>query len=229
MAIVLTISATLGGANYADSLAGGNTGISYGSVSNGAFGPLVDQPTNDGNLPLYIRHDAAVDPITNLRVFIAQYSGTYGGADSAANDFATIKAKGFASASATANNSDGLYSGLAYDMDWQVSTANQFLPSRIFTGGGGGSNVAILGDGVASSTDGIDLSSAITVKADSMLYNNAGTPVDATTPVDGSVGKSGDTVLGDVCLILARFYLETSATVGGILQWDSSWAYSFTA
>ena len=86
-------------------------------------------------------------------------------------------------------------------MDHQVSIASQFAPSRIFTDGGGGSNVAIFGDG---GTDGIDLSSALTVKADSMYYDNAGTPVDATTPVDGSVGKLADTVLGDNVLMKAR-------------------------
>jgi hypothetical protein len=229
MAVSITVSETMGGAAYADSLAGGDTGIDFGQTSNGAYTPLVDQPTNEGAQQIWIRHDATVDPITSCAVFVQQYSGTYGGADSAANDYTNLKNMGYASAGSTANNSNGDWQGLAVDMDWDVTQANQFDPSRIGSGGGAGSNVFIFGDGTASPTDGIDLSSAFDLKAAAMVYDNTGTPTAPTAAVDGQIGKSGDTALGDNCKLLGRFYLNTGATTGGIMQWDMTFSYSHTA
>jgi len=229
MAVSITVSATMGGAAYADALAGGDTGIDFGQVSTGAYTPLIDQPTNDGALPIWISHNAVVDPITDCGVFTQQYSGTYGGAATAAGDFTTLKNMGFTSAGSTANNSNGDWQGLAVDMDWDVTTANQFDPTRIGSGGGAGSNVFIFGDGVASSTDGIDLSSSFDLKAAAMVYNNAAVPTAPTAPVDGKIGKSADSVLGDNCKLISRFFLNNGASTGGIMQWDMVFNYSHTA
>ena len=229
MAVSITVSGSMGGAAYADSLAGGDTGLDFGQVSNGAYTPLVDQPTNDGAQQVWVRHDATVDPITSCGIFIQQFSGTYGGADSAANDYTTVKDMGFASAGSTANNSNGDWQGFVLEQDWDVTTGTQFDPTRIASGGGAGSNVFIFGDGVASSTDGIDLSSAFTLIDQAMVYNSTGTPTAPTGAVSGSIGKSGDTVLGDNWKGLFRYFLNSGATTGGILQWDVTLAYSHTA
>lgn len=229
MTVSLTVSASMGGTAYADALAGGDTGIDFGQVTNGAYTPLVDQPTNDGAQQIWVRHDAVVDPITDSGVFCQVFTGTYGGADSSANDFTTLKNMGFASAGSTANNSNGDWQGLAFEMDWDVVLATQFDPARIGSGGGAGSNVFIIGDGVASSTDGIDLSSAFTLKAAAMVYNSTGTPTAPTAAEDGKIGKSGDTTLGDNCKLLSRFYLNSAATTGGIMQFDIVFNYSHTA
>jgi hypothetical protein len=108
-------------------------------------------------------------------------------------------------------------------MDWNISEASQFDPARI------GSKVFIFGDGVGSPSDGIDLTSAFPIIVDSMVYNDTGTPVSATTPVEGKIGKSGDSVLGDNSNTLWRFFLESAALDGGIFQVDVVMAYSFTA
>ena len=220
MAVSITVSETMGGAAYSDGLAGGDSGIDYGQVSNGSYAPLVDQPTNDGAQQIWIKHNAVVDPITSAGLYCQSYSGTYGGADSAANDFTTLKNMGQASAGSTANNNAGDWQGLAFDMDWDVALATQFDPARI------GTNVFIIGD---AGTDGIDLSSAFTPDADAMVYNNTGTPTAPSAPVDGKIGKAADTVLGDNCKLLSRFFLNTAAVTGGIMQFDIVFNYSHTA
>jgi len=227
MAISLVVSETRAGSQIADVLAGtANTGIDFGQSTNGAYAPLVDQGTNDGAKNVHIRHNAVVDPITDFKTYIQTFSGSYGGADTAANDFATLKAKGNASSSSDANNDDGLGSGLHVDMDWDVDLATQFAPSRIFTGGGPGDHVAVYGD---ANTDGIDLASAVLVKADAMYYDNGATQIAPTVPVLGKIGISTDAVLGNACHLRYRFLLEQIASVGGILQFDIVWAYAFTA
>lgn len=221
MAVNLTISKTLGGTAVADSLAGGSTGLDYGQVINSQYTPIINQTSNLGHQDIYIRHDATVDEIDDFKTFVTTYSGVYGGAASAAADIATLIAKGQADNEATANNSDGLAGGLRVEHNGrEISTLglNAFLPSR--------AQVNIYGN---NGTDGIDLASAFDLHVDALLYNNTGTPVDATAPVTGKIGKSGDTVLGDVAHVGKRFYLEDSAPDGGILQWDSVYAYSFTA
>jgi len=223
MTVSILISETMAGAAFNDSLAGGSSGIDWGQASNGGYTPLTSQAANTGKKSLWVKHDATVDPTTDNKVFIQQYSGTYGGADSAANDFTTFKNKGYASNSSTSNNTDGLYSGLVVEMDYDISVASQFDPARI------GTQVFIFGDGVGSPQDGIDLTSAFPIITDSMVFNNGGSPVLATTPVAGKIGKSGDTVLGDNSASYWRFYLESAAITGGIMQTDLVWAYSFTA
>jgi hypothetical protein len=220
MTVLLTVSEAFLGSGYADSLAGGGSGIDLGSVINGSYTPLVDQPTNDGAQQVFVRHNATVDPITDVKTFIQQYSQTYGGADTPANDLATLIAKGQASSSSDANNDDGLASGLHTEMQWNVSQSNQFLPSRI------GSQVRIYGD---AGTDGISLASAFDVIAAAMVKNNAGSEAAPSAPVLGTIGKSGNTVLGEAAHLRLRFFLEQAASTGGIVQWDWVIAYSFTA
>ena len=108
MAVTLTVSETANGADFSDSLAGGSTGLDLGQVTNGQYAPLTLQSANTGHQDIYIYHDAVVDPITDVEFYLAQYSGTYGGASSAAADFTTIGNYGAADTGATANNSNGL-------------------------------------------------------------------------------------------------------------------------
>lgn len=218
--VTLTVSEAFLGGGYADALAGGGSGIDLGSVINGAYTPLVDQPTNDGAQHVFIRHNATIDPIEDVKTFIQQYSQTYGGADTPANDLAALVAKGQASSSTDANNDDGLASGLHVEMQWNVSQPNQFDPSRI------GNQVRIYGD---AGTDGISLSSAFDVIAAAMVRNNTGAEAAPSGAVLGKIGKSGDTVLGEAAHLRLRFFLEQAASTGGILQWDYVIAYSFTA
>lgn len=217
MSVSLTVSKTMGGSAVADTLAGGSSGLDLGSVTNGAYTPITLQSANTGAQDLFIRHNAVVDPITAVKTYIAQFSGTYGGADTAANDFTTLAAQGAASAQLTANSAAGSESGLKVDMDWQVSTANQFTPARAQA-----KVYGLAGNGQA-------LGNAYDMHVDALSRNNAGTEVDATTPVTGKIGKSGDAVLGDQAHLKMRYYLPTSALNGGILQWDYVIAYSYTA
>jgi hypothetical protein len=229
MAVLLTISETLTGSGLADALAGGGTGLDLGNVINSQYAPITSQPANTGAQEVYISHDAVVDNISQVRTYVAQFgSGTgfsYGGANSAAADIAKLLNMGDGSSSSVANNGDGLANGLHIDMDWQVSTVNQFNPSRIGTG-----QVRIYGDnGGAASGDGRNEATAFTLNADAMSRNNAGTEVDATTPVAGSIGKAGDAVLGDRGHLKMRFFLADAETDGGILQWEWVTAYAYTA
>ena len=228
MAVLLTVSETIAGAAFADALEGGGSGIDLGSVINGQFAPIVDQPTNDGKQDVFIRHDATIDPITDVKTFVQQYGTgtgfTYGGANSAAADITKLLNMGNASATSNANNNDGLGNGLHIDMDWQVSTASQFAPARI------GTQVRIYGDnGGAATGEGRNLATAFSMHVDAMSRNNGGTEVDAGTPVTGKIGKTGDTTLGDRAHPRLRFFLRTDETDGGILQWEWVIAYSFTA
>ena len=223
MAVALTVSKIFNPpAQVSDALAGGGTGLDLGQVVNGQYTPIIDQGANTGLQDIYMNHDAAVDQITDFKSFIAVFSQAYGGAGaSAAADLATVIAKGQADDETTANNNNGLSSGFRIEhggIDIPGLGASAFLPSR--------GQVDIYGNG---GTDGIDLVSAFTVHEDAMVFNNAGSEVDAVTPVAGQLGKSGDTVLGDVAHVGLRFYLETTAPDGGIIQWDWVLAFSFTA
>lgn len=228
MAVNLTISETLTGGGLADSLAGGGTGCDLGNVIVGQYAPISSQPSNTGAQEIYVSHDAVVDEITQVRLFIQQFGVgtgfTYGGATSAAADIAKVLNMGNGSNSAVANNSDGLANGLHIDMDWQVSTVNQFNPSRI------GTQVRIFGDnGGAATGEGRNEATAFTLYADAMSRNNGGVEVDATTPISGVIGKAADAVLGDRGHFKTRFYLADSESDGGILQWETVVAYSYTA
>jgi len=226
MAVTLTISETAAGAAAADVLAGGSTGIDLGQVTNGQYSPLILQSANTGHQDLYIRHDAVIDPITDVKLYLAQFSGTYGGANSAAADFATVGAYGVAdgaSAASTANNGDGFSRGVHIDMDWQVATASQFGYGRE-----AGGQMRIFGKSYAPN-DGLSLALAFDLHVDAMSYWNGATEVDATTPVTGQIGISTDTILGNRGHFRERFYLNTAEINGGIIQFDTVVSFAYTA
>lgn len=226
MAGVLTISATLAGANYADNLEGGGTGADIGTTVTGQYTPLSDQSTNSGQLDMFFSHDGAVDPITDVKLYLGQYGlitgFTYGGANSAAADYAKVLNMGDASTGATANNQDGLNGGLWTDMDWQVSQTVQFNPAR--------PQVKIFGSsGGAAAGQGRSISTAFTMHADAMSRNNGGLENDASAPQAGKIGKSGDTVLGDRAHPRFRLYARANETFSGLLQWELLTGFAFTA
>ena len=247
MAVLLTISETLDGTQVADVLATPgpvNTGVDHGSVVNGAYAPITDKSDNTGRKDLFIRHDATVDPITDVKTFIQEYgTGTgfgYGGADSAANDFTRIKNQGNTSGSSK-NNADGNSGGLWLDMnavllDTPASTQFDFATNGIDSVGGsngGDDTVRIYSDNLL---DGIDLASAFTMKSEAMVIDsdqsqggdatNGWVP---TAPVDGQIGIDGDTALGDNAHAKLRIYIRSDLADGGINQWEWVVAYSFTA
>jgi hypothetical protein len=217
MAVALTFSKTIGGAAASDSLAGGGSGVDLGSVVNGEYAPIISKTLNSGWQPLYIQHDGN-NKITDVATFIDEYSQTYGGADSAADDFATLKAKGNASDN-SANNSTGLSSGLRVEQDADLAGS---LGLSAFDGTRG--QVKIYG----KTNLGIDLASAFVVHADAMVYDNSGTAVDASAPVAGEIGELANTVLGDTAFLKLRLYLEEAAATGGIIQWDFCVKYSYS-
>lgn len=223
MSVSLIVSETITGANASDSLAGGSTGLDIGQVTNGQYAPLILQSANTGHQDVFIRHDAVVDPITDVKFYAAQYTGTYGGANSAAADFTTLGAYGAADTGATANNSDGLSRGLHIDMSWDVATASQFAYTRESTG-----QKRIFGKSYTGK-DGLSLANAFDMHVDAASYWNGSSEVDATTPVTGKIGKSSDTVLGNRGHIRKRVYLHTAAVDGGILQYDFVIGFAYTA
>lgn len=222
MTVLLTVAETLDGTAVADALAGGGTGVDLGSVVNGSYAPVILKSANTGKQDLFIRHDAMIDPITDVKTFMQQYGvGTgfaYGGADTAANDYATMKSLGNGSGSSK-NNNDGLSGGLWIDMDWDAVTANIFDQANF------PSVVKIYGDNL---TDGTDLSTAFTLKSSALVYDAPG-ETGASSPVDGKIGKNNDTVLGDNAHVKLRVYLTQAFSDGGIVQWEWVIAYSFTA
>jgi hypothetical protein len=228
MAVALTISESLDGAAVADSLEGGGTGVDLGNVTNGSYAPVVNQTNNEGAQNLYVRHDATIDPITDLKCFMQTYGAgtgaTYGGADSAANDFTTMTGYGNTSGSSK-NNQDGNSAGLWMDANAQVATVSQFDFATNGQGQGGDDTVFIFGD---NGTDGIDLASAFLIPGEAMVYDNTGETA-ASAPVDGEVGVSGDTAKGDNARLKYRAYLPDSALSGGIIQFEIVFSYSFTA
>lgn len=222
MTVLLTVSESINGIAVSDSLAGGGSGVDLGSVVNGSYAPVILKSANTGAETLYVRHNATIDPITNFKMFIQQYGigtgYTYGGADTAANDYAALVSLGNGSGSSK-NNADNLSGGLWVDMDADASTTNQFDQANFPT------KVKIFGD---NNTDGIDLASAFTLKADALVYDAPGETL-ASAAVDGKIGKASDTTLGDNAKIKFRIYLPLAYANGGIIQWETVFAYSFTA
>lgn len=220
MTVQLTVSKVLNPPDQVDdALSGGGVGIDLGSTVNGEYTPITNKAANTGWLSLYVSHDAAIDPITDVGTFIQQYSQAYGGADDAPGDFATMQSKGAASGN-SANNADGLSGGLRIEHDADIAGT---LGLSAFDGTR--AQVKIYGAGAA----GVSLATAYAIHVDALIFNDSGTPVDATTPVTGKIGKAGDTVLGDTAWIKLRYYLETAALDGGVIQCDYVFKYSFTA
>lgn len=223
MSVTLTISETIAGAEVSDTLEGGDTGLDYGQVVSGSYAPLVDQVGNDGALDIFIRHDAVDDPITDVKLYVQTYTGTYGGANSSAADFTTLSNYGSSDTGATANNSDGNSRGLHIDMSWNVATLSQFDYSRETSG-----QKRIFGKTYTTKT-GLSLANAFALHVDAMSYWNGSVEADATTPETGKIGISSDSVLGNRGHYKARWYLNSGALEGGILQYDQVYAYSYTS
>lgn len=224
MSVSLIVSESVTGAEVSDSLAGGSTGLDLGQVTNGAYTPITLQSANTGAQDIFIRHDAVTDPITNVKFYVAQYTGTYGGANTAAADITTLLGLGLANTGADKNNADGLSRGLHIDMDWQVSTANQFDPTRETSG-----QKRIFGKDAGGGINGSSLALGFTMHADAASYWNGSSEVDAVTPVTGKIGKAADTVLGNRGHFKSRFYLHSGAVDGGLLQFSTVISYSYTA
>jgi hypothetical protein len=222
MAVSLTISKVLNPASQVnDALAGGGVGLDFGQCVNNSYCPVISKTANTGYQALYLSHNAVIDEITEVKTYIGQFTQAYGGAKSAALDYAELITKGQNDSEATANNSDGLSGGLRIEHAGQSIAglgASAFLPSR--------AQVKIYGN---NGTDGIDLASAFDMHVDAMGYNNAGVWSDASSPVTGKIGKSTDTVLGNTAWVGLRFYLENLAADGGIMQWDWVVSFAYTA
>ena len=121
------------------------------------------------------------------------------------------------------NNAAGLSQGLRVDHSGITMGTNpdRFDPTV--------ARVRVYGHDYGSGAVGVDLASAVPLHVDALVYDNAGTAVDATTPVTGIIGVAGDTVQGDTAWIGMRFYLNNLATEGGIMQFGWVWSYSYTA
>ena len=200
---------------FAEPLVGSGTGVDFGQVQNGSYAPIIDGPSNTGAIVAYLNHDAVESPITEVKFYLDNYTTTgftYGGSATSASDLTNILAQGQTSdeSAGAKNNSNGLAGGIWVDMQWDVSTANQFdISTR-------SSNVKIFGNG---GTQGIDLASAFDLSADALLYSaDDSAEVDATTPVLGSIGINNDAVLGDYAKIRMRTYLTSGFGDGGYFQ-----------
>lgn len=223
MAGVMTVSSLFTPATpYADALLGGGTGIEFGVSTNGSFTPLTNKVSNLGKLDAYLSHDGTAK-ITEAKTFIQTYGTntgfTYSGGDTAANDNITMRSLGSASGNSK-NNADGLSGGLWREMDFDVSDTNRFdqatRPTLVYIHGDNG-------------TDGQDAASAFVLKADGMVYDSGGgTETAGTVPVDGEIGASGDTVLGDRFHDQMRIYLPTSFATGGTIQFEIVYIFAFT-
>lgn len=233
MAVLLTVSETLGGADVADALAGGGTGLDLGQVTNGGYAPLVDQDLNQGAQVLYLRHDAIVDPITEVKMYLDSYAETgfpYGGPSnsSAAANLATVLAEGASSdvsLSAT-NNANGLAGGLWMEMQYNISETNQFNIATSRGADPGSKYVKIFG----RASEGQDPASAFGLIKESCLYTaDNSSEVAPLAPVDGKIGKSDDVDLGNRAKIRLRIYLKTAFADGGIFQLAKIFRYSYTA
>ena len=212
--------------DIADALSGGDTGADMGQASNGSYAPLVGaQSANGGSKVLYLKHDAEVDPITNVGFYVSAYTGTYGGPSSGspALDLTTLLGQGSADAGGYANNQDGLSSGLHMDMSYAVSTENQFAPARESTG-----QKRIFGKTYSLVQLGTQ-NDPIGLHPDACFYWNGSTKVAPSAPEAGKIGKSSDAALGNQAEIRLRYCLPSAAVIGGVLQWAFTTVFSYTA
>lgn len=236
MNVTFKVSITSLGSQVADPLSGGGTGYDIGVIRNGGYSGLVDKVANTGYNPFYLSHDAINDPVTNFAVFVEPYSQVYGGVRSANVDFAKLQSLAEAT-DGSKNNLTGLAGGFAIDMDWDAIASNQFdyinfgpSADTIVTGAGGGI-VRYLRrtDGGNLVDEGSDLTSRITLLASAAYYETGGGPTAASAPVDGTIGISTDSVLGNRMLIKGRLYLPLAEIEGGETQFDLTTAFTYTS
>jgi len=248
LTVLLTVSDVgLDGVAASDTLAGGGTGVDLGSVVNGSYAPIGGggPADNSGRQDIWIRHDATIDPITDVKTFLQQYGVgtgfTYGGADTAANDIATVLTTLGNASGSSKNNADDLSGGLWVDHKSinaeVVNQANQFDFATNGVGQGGDDTVEIYGRaGGAASGQGSSLATGIAMASEAMVIDadqaqggDAANGYIPTAPVDSQIGKNGDTALGDNAHVGLRAQLLGAFTNGGIVQWEWVIAYSFTA
>jgi len=227
MAVTLKITATPGGStDIADTLSGGSTGADIGQATNGAYAPIVgEQSANGGAKTLYISHNAVVDPVTNVGFYLAAYSGTYGGPSSSSPsaDLTKVLDAGASDNGGQANNSDGLSNGLHVDMSYSISDSGQFAPSREQTG-----QKRVFGKTVGGIRYGLQ-TAPIPLHQDALFFWSSPSKVAPTAPEAGKIGLSTATDLGSHAQVRFRYYMPSSSTVGGVLQWSLATIYSFTA
>jgi len=229
MAVTLTVSKAGGRGTtiVADTLAGGDLGFDMGQVVNGSYVPNAgDQTNNAGFFPIYAYHNATKDPITEVGTYIDIYPGSYGGANigGSSQDIADLIAMGDATPGLSANNGTGNERGFWIDHRGRSLVGlglSRFDPAV--------AQVRVYGQDYGSGQVGVDLATAIPIHVDAMAYYNTGTMTDATAPVTGVIGKLNATDTGDTAWMGCRFYLNTAALDGGIMQWAWVWAYSYTA
>jgi len=220
MTVSITISETMDGLELADALVGdpAAVGLDLGSVQNNSYAPLIDKSLNTGAQNLFAYHDAAVDPITNCKWFLQAYGTTvswpYGGARTPNDDIAALKALGDGSGTSK-NNADGLSGGLWLDQKYDATSVQQF-------------DTSVSKVNIFKTAAGFSLATALGIKKESMVYDSGG-ETGATTPVDGVIGKSGDTVKGDNSHQKVRIYIPNAYAEGGYYQAEMVMAYSFTA
>jgi len=221
MAVSIIASETLDGAQVSDSIQGGGSGADLGQVGTGSFSPLTNKTNNQGHFDLYLRHDGNL-PIYGVTTFIQEMgTGTaysYGGGDSAAGDFATMKAMGNVSGNSK-NNADGNSGGLWVDMDWDSGDATRFDQANF------PAFVKIYGD---NNTDGISLNSGFEIIDDAMVYSNLGVESQPSAPEDGKIGsQTSPLVLGDNAHLKLRQYLRSDFASNGYVQFEYVVAYSY--
>ena len=251
MTVGETLADSLAGTDFSDALADGsggttNVGLDYGQVVNGKYAPIIDQVANTGAQDIFYSHDATVDPVTDVKFFLSEFTGSNGyggpGSRSPTIDRTTILDEGNTSANVgdppSKNNNNGKGAGIWIDQDWDVSPTNQFdwATNRGNGTPQGNGTVYIYGaNGGAASGEGRDLGSAFGLMTDAMVWSNGGTETAASSPVAGQIGRrqgvdlSEAQTLGEAAHIRTRVYIRTTFTEGGIFQIDKVAAFSFTA
>lgn len=250
MTVAETLADALAGTDFSDALADGsggttNSGLDYGQVVNGKYAPIIDEIANTGKQDVYYSHDATVDPVTDVKFHLDEFSGANGyggpGSRSPTIDLTTILDEGNTSANVgsppSKNNANGLGAGIWIDQDSDVTDTNQFdwATNRGNGTPAGNGTVYIYGaNGGAATGEGKDLASAFDLMTTAMVYSNAGEQ-QATGPVAGQIGRRRSVdvpegeLLGEAAHIRTRVYIRTAFTEGGIFQFDKTAAFSFTA
>lgn len=155
---------------------------------------------------LYLRH-SGVNKITSCAYYVQPFSGVYGGNYDASTDYSKILSLG--------DTTPGNY-GLMFDEDWNASPQfSSFF--KIKTG---------FGDSFANRRN---------FPTTMQLYFNTGTSAksDPTSPVVGEVGPNNDgataIAIGNRSLLRFRLGLPSTEVDGGIRQYDTVVAYTYTS
>ncbi len=156
---------------------------------------------SSGSTPVnivYFRHNG-VNPITDASYYIANYSGSYGGDYNASTDYAKIIAHG----------DDGTGS-FGLQIEETYSTAAFASPYTIKSG------------------QAVNYATKRVLRTTSMFYNNSTVETAPTLAVQGQIGASGNTTLGDNAKLRLRYIIAASETLAGKRQFDIVFSYTFT-